>query len=515
MQEVYLVQHLLKNLIQSKRFCKRRFIIDGEISCTYFDFFNMCNCLSYYISKELKVLKGDRILIIIDNCLEFYVSFFASIMLGGIAVPVSSKSSAEKIVEIATDCGATAILCSSSNVQNKCIGIAKHYSVMNVGRYCTGMQFGELDLGLNIIDTDPAMIIYTSGSTGKNKGIVCSHLNILSATRSIVSYLKLKDTDVVLNALPPFFDYGLYQFFLCLYCGAELVLVRNFVFSDIIVKCIKENGITVLPIMPTIAASLSEYISKANHKSSEFDSIRIVTSTGAKLYVSQIKNLKIQFRNADIFSMYGLTECKRVAYLDPCLIDIKPDSVGKAMPNVSVDIVDEYGNSVPQGSIGTLVVKGSNVCIGYWNDTELTDKTFVTNEFNQRCLITNDLFRMDEDGDLYYIGRTDDIVKCSGFRISLHQISQKIMEISGVRETFIEAKDDERLGKKLVAYIVLEINVFLTVNQIRKELLKLLENSVLCPQEILIVESLPITENGKVYRNKNMEVKDEYSDNKK
>ena len=136
--------------------------------------------------------------------------------------------------------------------------------------------------------------------------------------------------------------------------------------------------------------------------------------------------------------------------------------------------------------------------MGYWNDTELTKKVFITNQFNQKILFTNDLFYKDEDGELYFVGRKDDIVKCNGYRISLQEISHLIMDISGVKETYIEAKDDEKLGKKLTAYIVLYADSALTVTQIRNKLLNTLENSALCPHKFVIVDSLQVNENGKI-----------------
>jgi len=497
MQNVFLVQHVLQNMAENSMLCNKQFIVDGDKICTYYEFYNKSLSFSHYISKKIEISKGDRVLILIDNSLEFYVSFLAILLLGGVAVPLSNKSSYNRIQEIFIDCDPSLVICASSKLVNECARINEKIPVINV----KDLPWKEMYDAYNnddLIDSDLAMIIYTSGSTGKRKGIVCSHLNIISALKSISSYLELKETDVVLNALPPFFDYGLYQFLLCSYCGAKLVLERNFIFADSIVKSIIDNKVTVIPLMPTIASSLCEYISRTDCESSSFELVRILTSTGAKLYKSQIENLKNIFEKAKIFSMYGMTECKRVSYLNPDLIDQKPDSVGKPMPNVDIDIVDDFGNSVDYGQVGTLIVRGSNVCMGYWNDTELTKKVFISNQFNQKILVTNDLFYRDEDGELYFVGRKDNIVKCNGFRISLQEISNLIMDISDVKETYIEAQDDEKLGKKLTAYIVLREGSTLTVRQIRNNLLNTLENSALCPHEFVIVDSLPISENGKI-----------------
>lgn len=498
MQNVFLVQHVLKNMAEDRMFCNKQFIVDGDKICTYYEFYNRSLSLSYYISKKIEISKGDRVLVLIDNSLEFYVSFLAILLLGGVAVPLSNKSSYDRIYEIVIDCSPSLVICASNRLVDECARIKEKTPVINVKDAPLKEELDDAYINNCLIDSDLAMIIYTSGSTGKRKGIVCSHLNIISALKSISSYLELKETDVVLNALPPFFDYGLYQFLLCSFCGAKLVLERNFIFADSIVKSIIDNKVTVIPLMPTIASSLCEYISKTDYKLYSFEMVRMLTSTGARLYKSQIDDLKNIFKKAKIFSMYGMTECKRVSYLNPDLIEQKPDSVGKPMPNVDIDIVDDFGNSVGYGQVGTLIVRGSNVCMGYWNDTELTEKVFISNQFNQKMLVTNDLFYRDKDGELYFVGRKDDIVKCNGFRISLQEISHLIMDISDVKETFIEAKDDEKLGKKLTAYIVLHEGSALTVRQIRNKLLNILENSALCPHEFVIVDSLQVSENGKI-----------------
>lgn len=500
MREAFLIQHIFENMSNCPKFFDKEFILDENDSLTYKEFYNRSMSLSQYIINNYNLAKGDRILVLIDNCINFYISYLSIVLFGGIVVPLSPRSSIDKVIEIANDCGASAILCSSVEIADKYEKCFFSIPVINVQcEYSNKSQ--KINNCLSIIDIDPAMIIYTSGSTGKSKGIICSHLNVLSAVKSISSYLDIKEQDVVLNTLPPFFDYGLYQFFLCSYSGAKLVLQNDFIFVDSIINCMEINNITILPLMPTIATSLIEYIEHSNARNFCLDSIRIITSTGAKLYSSQIRGLKRNFVNASIFSMYGLTECKRVSYLNPMLLDIKPDSVGKPMPNVEIDIVNNEGVSVPVGEVGRLIVKGSNVCLGYWNDPELTSKVFITDKFNQRILFTNDLFRMDADGDLFFVSRIDDIIKCSGYRISIQEISQKIMNISGVKETFIETKEDERLGKKMIAYVVLHDKSTLTPHKIKNKLLSVLESSAVCPQEIIIVDSIPVSENGKLFIN--------------
>src|SRR6185436_9618330 len=157
-----------------------------------------------------------------------------------------------------------------------------------------------------------------------------------------------------------------------------------------------------------------------------------------------------------IFSMYGLSECKRVSYLPPELVDERPYCVGKPMPNVDAWVADESGSRVPDGEIGVLMVRGSNVALGYWDDPELSGRIFRTGKYGERCLWTNDLFYQDAQGFLYFKGRTDDIIKSGAYRISLKEITDTILAIQGVSEVAVVPIPHEKLEFVMKAFIVLE-----------------------------------------------------------
>ena len=198
--------------------------------------------------------------------------------------------------------------------------------------------------------------------------------------------------------------------------------------------------------------------------------------------------------------MYGLTECKRVSYLPPEELDRRPTSVGKGMPNEQVYIVDEFGNPVPPGDVGELVVRGSNVMLGYWNRPEETARVIRPGHFPwERVLYTGDLFTMDADGFLYFISRKDDIIKSRGEKVSPSEVERIIHELDKVREAVVVGVPDPILGQAIMAFVVPVEGVKLTEKEVIFHCARRLENFMV-PKDVEIRVSLPITATGKINR---------------
>lgn len=346
-----------------------------------------------------------------------------------------------------------------------------------------------------IIDRDLATLIYTSGSTGEPKGVMSSHHNMVCAARSICQYLQNREDDIVLNVLPLSFDYGLYQVVMAFMYGGTVVLEKSFVYFYETLKRIQEERITGFPVVPTIAAML---LRMKDLEKRDFSSIRYVTNTGAALPVEHIRALRKIFPQARIYSMFGLTECKRVGYIAPEELDSRPTSVGKAMPNCEAFVLDDDGSVVKPGQIGELVVRGSNVMQGYWGDNELTDRTFRPGGGpSERWLYTGDLFRQDEEGYLYFVGRKDDIIKTRGEKVSPREVEEILHSIDGVAEAAVVGVPDAVLGRAVKAIVALRDGSKMTEKQILQACAKRLEDFMV-PQTVEIRDVLPRTSAGKV-----------------
>src|SRR5262249_30798334 len=258
------------------------------------------------------------------------------------------------------------------------------------------------------IDIDLAAIIYTSGSTGDPKGVMLTHRNMLTAATSIATYLENVEDDVILCVLPLAFDYGLYQMIMAVFIGARLVLERSFAFPTRVLETVVSEGVTGFPGVFTIFAILAEMKSLSDY---DFSKIRYASNTAAALPVKHILMLKDIFPKAKIFSMYGLTECKRCTYLLPADLDRKPTSVGIAIPNTELWIVDENDKKLGPNEVGQFVIRGVTVMKGYWEKPEATAKKLRPGPpLGEQVLYTGDLCRLDEDGYLYFVGRMDDII---------------------------------------------------------------------------------------------------------
>ena len=303
--------------------------------------------------------------------------------------------------------------------------------------------------------------------------------------------------EALLAALPLSFDYGLYQVVMAFMFGGTVVLEKSFVFPVKVLERMAAEKVTGFPIVPTMAAFLT---GMSNIGGFDLGSLRYITNTAAALPVEHIKRLSRIFPQARLFSMYGLTECKRVSYLPPEELMRRPSSVGKAIPNSEVFVVDGDGREVAPGEVGELVVRGANVMQGYWNSPELTSRTFRQGSHPwEKVLYSGDLFRKDEEGFLYFVGRKDDMIKTKGERVSPREVENALCSIEGVSEAAVVGVPDEILGQAVKAFVVLGPGSGLTEKDILRRCAEALEPFMI-PRRVEFVDGLPKTANGKVDR---------------
>jgi acyl-CoA synthetase (AMP-forming)/AMP-acid ligase II len=229
-----------------------------------------------------------------------------------------------------------------------------------------------------------------------------------------------------------------------------------------------------------------------------FPSVRRVTNTAAALSQEIIPGLRALFPNALIFKMYGLTECKRVCYLEPEELHEKPSSVGKAIPGTQVFILDPEGRPVPPGEVGILHVRGPHVMVGYWNNPERTGEMLRPGRHpGDRVLCTHDWFKMDADGHLYFLGRSDDIIKSRGEKVSPIEVENVLYGIPGVQDAAVLGIADPLLGEAIQAYVSIVPGEAVTEREIRRICQEKLENFMV-PRDIIFLPELPKSANGKV-----------------
>jgi acyl-CoA synthetase (AMP-forming)/AMP-acid ligase II len=346
------------------------------------------------------------------------------------------------------------------------------------------------------ISLDLASLIYTSGSTGIPKGVALTHLNMVTAVISLTTYLRNEPDDVILSSLPLSFDYGLYQVLMAFRFGGTVVLEKQFSYPYTYIDLVRKERATGLPIIPTITAILLTLKDLGQH---DFSSVRYITNTAQALPEHHIRRLRQLMPKARIYSMYGLTECKRVAYLPPELIDKKPTSVGIAIPDSEVWIEDDEGKVITEpGQAGELIVRGAHVMVGYWNRPEETAKYLRPGRYPyERELRTGDLFRQDEDGHLYFISRKDDLIKTAGERVGPREVENVLSELEAVKEVAVIGVPDDILGNAIKAFLVLHEGMALTETDVIRLCRNRLEKFMV-PKHVVFVSELPKTSTGKI-----------------
>jgi long-chain acyl-CoA synthetase len=464
------------------------------------------------------VQRGDRIAIYLDNSVEAVISVFAILKAGAVFVVVNPMTKTDKLSYILNNCRAAGLITDRMKLGtlSHAVACTPHLQGVWIAGGMPGVEFAsskrlfdftavlndanllEVPPTKKCIDIDLAALIYTSGSTGRPKGVMLTHLNIVSAATSITTYLENRPDDIILSVLPLSFDYGLYQVLMTFKMGGTLVLERSFTYPYRILELLNQENVTGFPIIPTISAFLLQ-LDLAAHR---FPALRYITNTAAALPTEHIRRLRQLLPDVKIFSMYGLTECKRVSYLPPDQIDIRPASVGRGMPNEEVYIVNDAGRRAEAGVVGELVVRGSNVMKGYWELPEETDRMLKPGSLpGEKVLHTGDLFRMDEEGYLYFVGRKDDIIKTRGEKVSPREVEDVLHAMPGVAEAAVIGVPDEVMGEAIKAVVRPQPGVGLTAGQVIHWCSLKLENFMV-PKFVDFAGEFPKTSTGKISKRK-------------
>ncbi len=460
--------------------------------------------------------KGDKVAVYMDNTWPCIVSVYGTLLAGGVFFIINPQTKADKLLYYLQDSEAK-ILMTDSHLEKKYFAITDETTHLQTIIASGGNSAKKLIPKISLVDfmdvidesipmavpqslnpVDLAAFIYTSGSTGEPKAIMHTHQAMVFTAWSLIEYIRLAQSDRILVVIPFAFDYGLYQLLMAMKLGATLIVERSFTFPAKIYQRIEEQKVTVFPGVPTVFAMM---IATHNKKKMSFPTITRITNTAAALPAASIPSLQEIFPNALIYKMYGLSECKRVCYLEPELINKKPQSVGKAIPGTDTFLLDPDGNPVAAGEVGILHVRGPHVMVGYWKLPELSNKMLKPGRYpGEQVLCTHDWFKMDEDGDLYFVGRSDDIIKTRGEKVSPTEVENVLHRtVPGVREAVVVGVKDEMLGQAIVAYLVMETNTETNDRLVKKICLANLENFMV-PQTIIFLDEMPKTPNGKIDR---------------
>jgi len=417
---------------------------------------------------ELGIARGERIGVWLDKRVETITALFGASLAGAVFVPINPVLRPQQVHHILTDCNVRILITSRDRLQSlgtlseSCPDLRQAILVDPRGedRWPDAPEVCGWDAVQQAaapgsrklprsVDADMAAILYTSGSTGRPKGVVLSHRNLVVGGESVSQYLENGPHDRILSALPLSFDAGLSQLTTAFCVGARLVLLNYLMARDLKRLCQREEitGITGVP-------PLWFQVAELDWSDGAGDSVRYFANTGGHMPRPLLGRLREVFPKAKPFLMYGLTEAFRSTYLDPAEVDRRPDSIGKAIPNAEILVVNAEGKLCAPGEEGELVHRGALVSLGYWNDPERTAERFkpapgrpTEIPITEMAVWSGDIVRRDEEGFLYYVGRRDDMIKTSGYRVSSTEIEEVLYSTGLVEEAVALGLPHPTLGQ--------------------------------------------------------------------
>jgi acyl-CoA ligase (AMP-forming) (exosortase A-associated) len=427
------------------------------------------------------IRRGERVAVYLDKRVENVAAMFGASLAGAVFVPVNPLLKAEQVAYILADCNVRVLLTSAERLAQLDAALAGCPDLRTVLVSGAAPKAGFPEAAgtaavqgwdavqarpepaalaaRRAIDADIAAILYTSGSTGKPKGVVLSHRNMVAGAHSVASYLELTPRDRVLSVLPLSFDYGLSQLTTAFLAGATAVLM-NYLFPRDIVKAVQDERITGLAAVPPL------WIQLAALPWPDDCPLRYLTNSGGAMPRATVDALRRVLPDARLFLMYGLTEAFRSTYLPPSELARRPDSIGRAIPNAQVMVVRPDGTPCAPGEPGELVHRGALVSLGYWNDPAKTAERFrpapgqdPALPLTEMAVWSGDTVRMDEEGYLYFIGRSDDMIKVSGYRVSPTEVEEAVHATGLALEAAAFGVPHPALGQAIVLLAVLRDGV--------------------------------------------------------
>jgi len=419
----------------------------------------------------LGLARGERIAVYLEKRVEMVVSCFGSAAAGTVFVPLNPLLKPEQVGYVLRDCDVRVLVTSPERLPLLATTLAEcpalRHVVVTDG---VAPSAGDLPLpvtrwsvlldaparaGHRVIDTDLLSILYTSGSTGRPKGVVLSHRNMVAGAKSVASYLGNHQGDTLLAALPLSFDAGFSQLTTAFHSGARVVLLNVLLPRDVL-KAMEQEQVTGLTAVPPLYIQLAAL----DWPAAMVEPLRYFANTGGRMPRETLMALRERAPKAQPFLMYGLTEAFRSTYLPPEEVDRRPDSIGKAIPNAEILVLREDGSECAADEPGELVHRGALVGQGYWGDAEKTAERYKplpagvggrdpALQIPEVAVFSGDTVRRDAEGFLYFVGRRDEMMKTSGYRVSPTEVEEVLYSTRLVGECVAFGVDHASLGQAI------------------------------------------------------------------
>jgi acyl-CoA ligase (AMP-forming) (exosortase A-associated) len=510
----FLIDHMLR--ASARRLPDKEALVHGEERLSYRLVDQQVAGLAHGL-REAGARRGDRIGIYLDASVPQALSIFAVSRADAVYVPINGLLFPEQVAHIARDCQMRGLITTRARLT----------ALSSVLKESSSLKFlvlvgdgGAVDVPFTAhsfedlcalpapsawceqaIEKDLAAILYTSGSTGKPKGVMLSHAQVMAGSSIVSTYLGITEADRILAVLPFSFDAGMNQLMTAWQQGGTLILI-NFVFVREVVHTLTKERVTALAGVPTFWSLIAQPSSSLSKQ--PLPHLRYITNTGGAMPQPVLAALRKHLPGTRIFLMYGLTEAFRSTYLPPEELDRRPTSMGKAIPNTEIVVINEDGKRCGPGEIGELVHRGPTVSMGYWGQPELTAKVLRPHPFLppevgdvEKVCYSGDYVKMDEDGFLYFVARRDSMIKSSGFRISPTEVEEVLFKSGLVKAAAVIGISDEVLGQSIKAFVVVRDDGVLQVEELREFCAANMPRHMV-PKLIQVLDEMPKTPSGKV-----------------
>ncbi len=505
-----LVHHFLEN--SAEKYPNKEAVWHKDLWTSFMDIEQNANRIANFLIKN-GISRGDRIGLLMENSINYIISYFAILKAGAVVVAINNEVTSDNLLFYLNNSESCAIIAG-----NRFSPLLPTLSQAHTVRFIISdtsladpprIAYSLEDIfqtektqrpEVSTISLDLASIVYTSGSTGKPKGVMLSHQNLSDNTISISKYLKLTPEDRIMVVLPLYYIYGSSLLTTHFYCGGSVAIDNRFMFPNLVIEAMKRVQATGFAGVPSTYMIL---LNKSSIRQSKLESLRYVTQAGGSMPPQLQLQVAETFAPAKLYVMYGTTEAApRLTYLEPEMLSLKLGSIGKAIPNVEVIIADEHGRALPAGHIGEIAARGSNIMPGYWKDPQ-SSSAVIRNGY----YFTGDLGKTDEDGYIYIVGRTKDMIKVGGNRVSAKEVEEALLNLPHISEAAVIGVPDSILGEAIKAFVVIKTGHTPDVSEIKKQL-----SSFISPYKVPSLYSfykeLPKNESGKVMKEKLRESSD-------
>ena len=465
----------------------------------------------------LPLERCDRVAVYLEKRAELVTTCFGAAAAGCTFVPVNPLLKPSQVAYILADCNVRALVTTKARLSVLARELPRCRDLRHVilvdgepGESLPGVAFHDFARWLDgssrtphrVIDVDMTAIFYTSGSTGSPKGVVLSHRNMTVGARSVASYLENVETDALLAALPLSFDAGFSQLTTAFAVGARVALLNHLVPRDVLLALSRERitGLTAVPPLYIQLAQLQWPEGIDSH-------LRYFANTGGRMPLETLTQLRRHLPRSRPYLMYGLTEAFRSTYLPPTEVDKRPDSIGKAIPNAEILVLRADGTECAVDEPGELVHRGALVGLGYWNDVTRTAERYRVLPARipglvqpEIAVFSGDTVRRDAEGFLYFIGREDEMIKSSGYRISPTEVEDALYATQQVGEAAAFGVPHPRLGHAIVVVVTAPVGATVDVASLERSLRDRLP-VYMVPTRIEVRDApLPRNPNGKIDR---------------